>query len=364
MVIRGSLTRSLVPAVLGSALLVVGASPAAARQAGVPGPVVEVGASAAVALPDIDPSDARVAWAPRLTMNLSGRDAVSVTADVVLSKQYFGSGSWEDTWRTGVEAERLLHGDGRLRVSALAGAGLQRFRLYRAAYALPGRDGPEEVPASLTETWRPAFSFGLGLGQRLAPQLELREDVRLVLAERGSEVQFQLGLDVPIGRYPSAPVERSSAYGQLELRTGQHAWITDASGNEVEGAIGAIDDDRVEIVTGSGRVSFPRADITRLAIPDSLANGVRWGAIVGGSTAAGFTVFLVSVFCDDDCDDAAPAILAGAGYGAGVGALTGALVDSLWERQRVVASNVPARHVRIVPLLARDAQGARVHVAW
>jgi uncharacterized membrane protein len=160
---------------------------------------------------------------------------------------------------------------------------------------------------------------------------------------------------------------RTNAYGPISLRTGQHVWVTDTQGRETEGALVVAAGDRLEVVTGTGRITFARPDISRLAISDSLANGTRIGAIVGGAGMAGLLSFVAAVLCEEDCTGMVPAFLIGAGTGVGVGAVSGALIDSLRDRPRIVFGTRAAsstRAVTIAPLLTREARGARLHITW
>lgn len=347
------------------AVPLLGAGAVHAGQAGVPGPAVEVGASLAVATSDWLTDVPRVSLAPRLTVNLTERTAVAVWGDVFSPKQYFDA-YWQDEYRGGIEARRLLYGDGALRVSGLAGAYVQRHRIYNPPFTFPGQDPRFNIPESLGVWWRPAFSLGLGLNQRLSPQLDLHEDVRVVLSDEAAEFHAQVGVSMPFRRYPSEPVTRTTAYGPTTLRTGQHVWVTDTQGRETEGALAIVDGDRLEVVTGTGRITFTRPDISRLAIADSLVNGTSIGAIVGGAGMAGLLSFIAAVLCEEDCTGMVPAFLIGGATGVGVGAVSGALLDSLRDRPRVVyGSPAPsARAVTVAPYLTRDARGARLRITW
>lgn len=335
-----------------------------AGQEGVPGPAVEIGADVSIAGPDGGTDNPRTAFGPRITFNLSPRNAVTVFGDVATTRQEFG-GSWEESRAVIIELRRALHESGPLSVNALVGTGVGWRHLFVPAFLLPGRDGPTTVPAEHRIVGGPAATLGLGFDVRLGPRLSLQQDTRFVFARGVAELRAQAGLSVPVGSYPSGPVRRLDV-GSASLRTGQAAWITGADGIERQGAVRITDDNHVEIVTGNGRVSYARDEIQRVRVRDSVLNGARRGAILGASGLTGFIVYLAAVLCGgEDCEGMPQALVLGAGYGAAFGAVGGALLDSLFERPVTIFDRSNAGStVTLRPVVEARRAGVRAVLEW
>lgn len=261
-------------------LALLTAAPLAAQQPAGSTPRIEVGIDGAIAGPDGGTDQARVVVAPRLTVNVSPRTALILSGDAFTTKQTFGfDASWEDSHLLTVEMRRALIQTGRFAMSGLAGAGVGYRRMFQDEFTIPGRDGPVVQPSRLYTNTGPEFTLGLGLEQRVATRLALRQEVRVILGET-SEFRAQAGVSVPLGRYPVQ-------FDPPLTRSGQR--------------------------------------------PDSLRNGTGIGALVGAAVMTGFVGFLAHSLCEGDCENLGAALAVGAGYGAGAGSLTGAMIDSFIE---------------------------------
>jgi hypothetical protein len=265
-------------ALLSVGIMLATAAPLVAQPSSTDTPRLEVGVEASVAGPDRGFDQARAVVAPRLTMNLTPRTALSVSGDLFVNRQYIGE-SWGESRVVIAEMRRGLVQTGRFAMSGLVGGGFGRSRFFQPEYTYLVRNALVTVPASTYTTTGPVVTLGVGFEQRVAPRLALRQEVRAVLG-RVSEVRAHVGVSVPIGRYPA----------QFDPP-----------------------------LTRSGRR------------PDSLVNGTRLGAIIGAAAMAGFVGVLSDLLCEGECDNIAGPVAIGAGYGAGAGALTGALIDSFWE---------------------------------
>jgi hypothetical protein len=140
--------------------------------------------------------------------------------------------------------------------------------------------------------------------------------------------------------------------------------VTNRDGRETAGKISAIDNDRIEIATAGGRMSFARPDIRRIDVPDRLTNGTAIGAGVGAAAFGAFVSYLNVALCDTaDCPSLGPALVGGA-YGAAIGAVAGAFIDNLIDGRRTVFNSGAALRIKIAPSLNRKEAAARLEVSW
>ena len=241
-------------------------------------PRLEIGLDAAVATPDNITEQARPILSPRLTLNVSPRTAVSVSGDLLTTRDYIGE-SWADARVVTAEMRRGLWQADRFALRGLIGGGYGWSEFFQPEYSYLVRNEPVVVPAHIYRTTGPEFVLGVGAEQRIDPRLALRQEVKVVLGEL-SEFRAHVGVSVPIGRY-------SPRFEPLQARDG-------------------------------GR-------------PDSLRNGTGIGAIIGAAALASLVGFLGNLLCEGDCENMGPAIAAGAGYGAAAGAVLGAMTDSFIE---------------------------------
>lgn len=271
--------RSRLVALIFVAVTAFGASSLGAQEVSPRTPRLEAGLDVAIAGPDGSFNDpARLVLVPRLTVNMSPRTALTVLTDVFAHRRYIGE-SWADGHVVTAELRRGLVQTDRFRMSGLVGGGYGWTRFFQPEYSYLIRGEPVIVPASTHTTTGPEFTLGLSAEQRMASRLALRQEVRVVLGEV-SEFRAQLGVSVPLGRFPAR-------FDPPLTRTGRR--------------------------------------------PDSLRNGTAIGAIVGSAAMTGFVAFIASALCEGECDNLGPALVAGAGYGAGAGALAGAMIDSFRE---------------------------------
>jgi hypothetical protein len=342
------------------------AVPALAQaQGGLFGPGVEIGANVAVGMPEVggDGNDASLMAGPRVTLHLSSRNSLAFFADLAASKEEFGQ-AWTRSRTAGVNFRRVLYETGGFSVGAVAGTGLTRREIFTAEQVLPGPGGPQILPAGVRSSITPAFTFGLGLDQRLGDRLSVQGDVLAIGGGNASGLRMQAGVSVPIRPHPMTRSGVSSAYGTMPLRVGQQLWVTDVSGQEIQGVISAIDDSRIEVSSNAGRQSFARGEIRRIAVPDSLVNGTVVGAAAGGASLGAFVALIADALCDSsECDNLGPT-LAGVAYGAGFGAVVGALIDSFRDRPRTVFEARSAARLNVAPTLGRHRAGARVGLSW
>lgn len=335
----------------------------ASAQGGLSGPGVEIGADFGIGLPDGDPVERHSAAGPRLTAHLTARNSLTVFGDATTSR--VGDRSWYRMQMFGVSFRRALYEAGGFSFRGVAGAGASRQESFTASFPSVGPGNvPIVVPETLRSTVQPLALFGVNVEQRLADRLSVHGDVLLVGSDGASEYRVQAGFNVPIRPYSSTRTAASTAYGATPLRAGQKLWLTGADGRETSGKISAIDDSRIEVTTTQGRVSFARADIREIALPDSLSNGTGIGAGIGAAAFGGFISWLNVALCESEggCPAIGPALVGGA-YGAAIGGVAGALIDSLIDGRRIVFG---ARTVRVgfAPSVARHQAGGTISMTW
>jgi hypothetical protein len=134
----------------------------------------------------------------------------------------------------------------------------------------------------------------------------------------------------------SSAQELAGSFDQLRVlvRTGDRVTVTDAGGRELQGTIAELSRSALALTVDGSRHVFAEPDITaiRQRRPDSLANGAKWGFIVGAGLGLLAGLTLASEY--DGNGSALIPVLALA-YG-GIGAGTGAGIDALHSGQQVI----------------------------
>jgi hypothetical protein len=130
--------------------------------------------------------------------------------------------------------------------------------------------------------------------------------------------------------------EFAGSFDQLRVlvKAGDRVAVTDASGGEVRGTIADLSRSALALtVDGSQRV-FAEPDVAtiRQRRSDSLANGAKWGFVVGAGLGLMAGLTLAATY--DGNGSAFIPILALA-YG-GIGAGAGAGIDAMHSSQRVI----------------------------
>jgi hypothetical protein len=126
--------------------------------------------------------------------------------------------------------------------------------------------------------------------------------------------------------------ELAGSFDQLRvlIKSGDTVRVTDSTGQEVRGTISDVSSSSLAIVTEGRQRVFLDRDVAaiRQRRPDSLANGAKWGFVVGASLGALAGITLVGEY-GDEASAAIPifALLYG-GLGTGVGAGLDAMTSS------------------------------------
>jgi hypothetical protein len=348
----------LIPTVIVAAIVIVLGARSARAQAGLPGPLVDVGVDGVAAASAF--AGGRT-WSPRITFNF--------TPDVALAIRAIHLDDDRRPFRTEAttieaEAHRQIAHVGPLAIQGLAGFGVRRRRDFTPRYALDPATGRLGPVSDHVDRDTVVGIFGAGVVQRVGAALELRQDLRVAIQGDGIEMSLAAGVTVPLGRYVTRRAGQSAQIGGYRLRTGQQVWITQDDGTTIEGHVGDISSSSIEIIRASGRVVVETSHASRIAIPDSIRNGARNGAWIGGLGLGVYTAILATSICE--CHDGTAVILPMlfGGLGTGSGALIGAIVDSFHVGQRTILERPATATIAIAPILTPTRRAAAVAVRW
>jgi hypothetical protein len=170
----------------------------------------------------------------------------------------------------------------------------------------------------------------------------------------------------PPAALPAGPTPR--------VRPGQMIWVTTSDGRELSGSVRSVSASVLEMTGPGGELSIPLRDVRMIEAGDSMKNGVRNGAIIGGaSLGIYFGLLSYGLRCERDCGadysstrDTIGAVAFGAGAGAGAGALVGLLVDHLRKGRQVVYAAAPTESTawEILPVVAKGGLRVYATVSW
>jgi hypothetical protein len=160
--------------------------------------------------------------------------------------------------------------------------------------------------------------------------------------------------------------ELAGSFDQLRVlvKTGDKVRVTDSRGQDVRGSIADVSSSSLALTVGGTRRTFLEADIAAVhqRRNDSLANGARWGFVVGAGLGllAGITI---ATEYDGSSGTALIPIL-GFAYG-GIGAGAGAGVDAMHSSERAIyARRGAASKMSLRPILTADRKGVLASLAF
>lgn len=140
----------------------------------------------------------------------------------------------------------------------------------------------------------------------------------------------------------------------LELDRNRPIWITTTDGRLVEGRLIDLTPAELRIATPGGErlLSWTDVGLVEARVRDSLANGIRNGALTGGIGMAAFAGIIATLVCAlEDCDSSVATVaLVMTGLGAGAGAFVGGAVDAAHRSRQVIHpadAGVPRRGLRL-----------------
>ena len=165
---------------------------------------------------------------------------------------------------------------------------------------------------------------------------------------------------------PAGPAHR--------LHPGQTVWLTMSDGRELSGRVRSVSASVLEMTGPGGELSIPLGDVRTIEARDSMKNGARNGAIIGGASL-GIYLGLISysLKCERDCGadysgtrDTIGAVVFGAAVGAGAGALAGLLGDRLVKGRQVVYAAPSTRSTvwEILPVVGKEGLRVSATLRW
>lgn len=323
-----------------------------------PGPRVELGGHAGA----LTSHSHLVTAGARFTVNFTPETSVELAAEFQRKDPDPQNDGYHAAALYHVQLRQELWRRGNVKLSGLLGAGLGH-RDYRFT-PQPSR---VDVPQPETEFRNSANALMAGLSTEVtvSPRLALRADTQIVFGPLAG-VRVVAGASVPVGRYPVW--ESSAADGPLSgLRPGQRAWVTMTDGRAHEGRVTSVARRTLDLALAESSIVLPTTDIRRIETPDSLANGVKWGALAGGSVMGTLTTIFAVAYCGGggDCGNPVGLVLVTTGLGAGLGALGGAIVDRFIDgRQIVYESGSSGPEVGVAPLIVKSGGGLVGRIGW
>lgn len=152
-------------------------------------------------------------------------------------------------------------------------------------------------------------------------------------------------------RAEGAGDEEEGLDARARARPGDRVRVTREAGTVFVGDLGAVDADRLEVVTETGAITIPRDDVSRLEASRGHQRHPWLGMAVGGG--AGLLWGLIVTSGDDinDPDHGGETALSAAvaGSGAFVGALGGLAIGSLIRTERWVEAAPPGAGLSLGP---------------
>jgi hypothetical protein len=332
-------------------------------QAGLPGPLVEIGVDGTATL---SPEVSGRALTPRITWKLKPELDLTLRGDATALRDHNPPYA-SRAQLFNLEVHQQMAHRGAVALQGIAGVGLRVQRDYRPKYGLVP-DRPNTTlgqVADHVDQVRLVGLMGLGAVQRAGSALEFREDFRLSVDSGGLDIGVSTGITIPVGRYQTRAPGQSEVVGTRRVRTGQHVWVTQSDGVVVEGVIGDLTPSAMEVVRRDGRTSVEIVRVRRVEIPDSLRDGIVRGTMIGAAGLGVYGAFIASALCEcDDLGTAAGLTVVSAGMGAAGGALIGALSDSLHVGRRAILDRSTGAGLSVAPLLGRNRAGAIASIRW
>ena len=159
--------------------------------------------------------------------------------------------------------------------------------------------------------------------------------------------------------------ELAGSFDQLRVlvKTGDRVRVTDSRGQDVRGSIADVSSSSLALTVGGTRRTFLEADIAAIhqRRNDSLANGAKWGFVVGAGLGVLGGITIASEY---DEGGAVFIPILGLVYGA-MGAGAGAGIDAMHRgEQPIYAARRASTKVALRPILTADRKGVLASLAF
>lgn len=160
--------------------------------------------------------------------------------------------------------------------------------------------------------------------------------------------------------------ELAGTFDQLRvlIKTGDRVTVTDTAGRETRGTVAGLSASDLVLEVERDRRSIPEADIDtiRARRSDSLANGAKWGLLIGAALGLAGGIAVANEYDDDGAGFVVGATLV---YG-GLGSAVGVGVDALMTSSQVIYARrtSAAGRIEIAPRLAPGRQTLLVSVRF
>ena len=145
------------------------------------------------------------------------------------------------------------------------------------------------------------------------------------------------------------------------VRAEETVIVTDTRGRTIKGALLAVDEDSLLLVTDGRAQTFARSEVRTVRVADGLGNGALTGAGAGLAAALGMLAIVGSGdgYALPSAKVGAPLLLTG------IGALVGVLVDRAHEGGTIIyVSPGQTSGLVVSPLLGHDRHGVLVSVRF
>ncbi len=184
------------------------------------------------------------------------------------------------------------------------------------------------------------------------------------MQSRASRVVFFVLLLAPFATAGQAQ-ELAGSFDQLRVlvKTGDKVRVTDSRGQDVRGSIADVSSSSLALTVGGTRRTLLEADIAAIhqRRNDSLANGARWGFVVGAGLGVLGGITIASEY---DEGGAVFIPILGLVYGA-MGAGAGAGIDAMHSSERAIyARRGAASKMSLRPILTADRKGVLASLAF
>ena len=167
---------------------------------------------------------------------------------------------------------------------------------------------------------------------------------------------------------PAVATAQEPAHSLQDLQSGLRIEDTvrvfGIDGNRIQGRVESVSGSALKVRANGVSREFREPQIleVRRRYSDSIANGLGWGAVIGGISGAVVGAVISDAFCDGCGNQQGAGALIFGALGAGIGAGSGALGDSLRKSYATVYTmpRTSQKRFDFSPILTRDKKAVSV----